>query len=295
MEALKTVLPIVIQLGLAALVLCVGLESTLNDVLYVLSRPVLLAKAFFAISVIVPTVAVLTLNWLPLTLPAKVGVIMMSLAALPPFVPGAELRAGGRRPYAYGLYVAFALLTVVIVPATVEVLDRLYGRDAEVSLSVLGGEVLVSVLVPLVIGMFIHARWPALAERAAPHVNRISMLILLVIVLLLVAKSWSAMMALIGNGTVLAVVIISAAAVAAGHLLGGPDPRDQVALATATATRHPGIALMVANGVSADKRVTAMVLLYVLVSLVVVTLYQQTMKRRGKAHDAAHPAVGSAH
>lgn len=293
METLKTVLPILIQVGLALLVLCVGLQSTLSDVLYVLRRPSLLAKAFVAISVVVPTVAVLTLYWLPLSLPGKVGVIMMSLAALPPFVPGAEMRAGGRLPYAYGLYVAFALLTVVIVPATVEVLDRIYGRDADVSLTTLGREVLLSVLVPLVIGMFIHARWPALAERAAPHINRIGMLILLVIVLLLVARSWSAMMALIGNGTVLAVVIISASAIAAGHLLGAPDPRDQVALATAAATRHPGIALMVANGLAVDKRVTAMILLYVLVSLVVVTLYQQMMKRRAKAH-VAHPVVGSA-
>jgi uncharacterized membrane protein len=67
-----------------------------------------------------------------------------------------------------------------------------------------------------------------------------------------------------------------------------------VALATAAATRHPGIALMVANGYQPDKRVTAMVLLYVLVSLVVVTIYQQVLKRRAKAYEAAHPAVGGA-
>ena len=294
MEALKTVLPILIQVGLALLVLCVGLQSTLDDVLYVLRRPTLLAKAFIAISVVVPTVAVLTLNWLPLSLPAKVGVIMMSLAALPPFVPGAEMRAGGRRPYAYGLYVAFALLTVIIVPATVAVLDRLYGRDADVSLSTLGREVLLSVLVPLTIGMLIHARWPQLAERLAPQINRIGMLVLVVILIPLLITAWPAIMSLIGNGTVLAVVIISVAAVAAGHILAAPDPRDQVALATAAATRHPGIALMVANGMAADKRVTAMILLYVLVSLAVVTIYQQTVKRRAKAYDAAHPAIGGA-
>ena len=72
---------------------------------------------------------------------------------------------------------------------------------------------------------------------------------------------WPAIVSLIGNGTVLAVVVISLAAIAAGHLLAAPDPRDQVALATAAATRHPGIALMVAGGYSPDKRVTAMILL----------------------------------
>jgi BASS family bile acid:Na+ symporter len=294
MDALKLVLPIIIQAGLALLVLAVGLQSTLDDLLYVLRRPALLARAFIAISIVVPTVAVLTVNWLPLGLPAKVGVIMMSLAALPPFAPGAELRAGGRRSYSYGLYAAFALLTIVIVPVTVEVLDRLFGRSAEVSLTVLSREVLLSVLLPLVVGMLIHARWPALAERIAPSVSKVSMAVLLVIVALLLYRAWPAMVSLIGNGTVLAVVVITVAAVAAGHLLAAPDPRDQVALATAAATRHPGIALMVANGFAPDKRVTAMILLYVLFSFASVTVYQQARKRMTKATGGGQPAVGGA-
>jgi bile acid:Na+ symporter, BASS family len=269
MDALKLFLPVIIQVGLGLLVLTVGLQSTLGDVLYVLRRPAVLARAFIAISIVVPAAAVLAVNWLPLTLPAKVGVIMMSLAALPPFVPGSEIRAGGRRSYSYGLYVAFALLTVIIVPATVEVLSHLFGRDAEVSLPTLGREVLLAVLAPLVIGMLIHARWPGPAERMAPTINAVSMLVLLV---------------------------ISLAAIAAGHLLGGPDPRDQVALATAAATRHPGIALMVAKGLSPDKRVTAMILLYVLVTLIVVTIYQQAVKRMAKAPrgGGGHAAIGGA-
>ncbi|HWF76072.1 MAG TPA: bile acid:sodium symporter [Caulobacteraceae bacterium] len=296
MDALKQLLPIIIQAGLALLVLSVGLQSTLDDLLYVLRRPALLGRAFVAISIVVPAAAVLAVNWLPLSLPVKVGVIMMSLAALPPFVPGSEIKAGGRRSYSYGLYAAFALLTVVIVPATVEVLDRLFGADAEVSLTVLGREVLLSVLLPLVVGMLIHTRWTALAERIAPVVSQVSMLVLIVIVGLLLYRAWPAMLSLIGNGTVLAVVVVSAAAIAAGHLLGGPDPRDKVALATAAAIRHPGIALMVANGFAPDKRVSAMILLYVLVTFVVVTIYQQAQKRLSRAPrgGGGHAAVGGA-
>ena len=294
MESLKLVLPIIIQVGLALLVLSVGLQSTLDDLLYVLRRPALLGRAFVAISVVVPAAAVLAVNWLPLSLPAKVGVIMMSLAALPPFVPGSEIKAGGRRSYSYGLYAAFALLTVIIVPATVEVLDRLFGTDAEVSLTVLGGEVLLSVLAPLVVGMLIHTRWPDVSERIGPIVSRISMLVLLIIVALLLFRAWPAMLALIGNGTVLAVVAISAAAIAAGHFLGGRDPRDKVALATAAAIRHPGIALMVANGAAPDKRVTAMILLYVLVTFVVVTIYQRGLMRLAKDPGGGRHAIGGA-
>ncbi len=291
MENLKVVLPIIIQGGLALLVLSVGLDARLEDALYVLRRPTRLARAFVAISIVVPVVAVLVVNWLPLSLPAKVGVVLMSLAALPPFVPGSEIKAGGRRSFSYGLYVAFAVLTVVIVPATVAVLDRLFGADAEVSLAVLGREVLVAVLVPLVIGMLVNARWPDLAAHIAPILSKASMAVLLLIVALLLIRAWPAMMSLIGNGTVLAVVVISVAAIAAGHFLGGPDPRDQVALATAAAIRHPGIALMVAGGLAPDKRVTAMILLYVLVTFVVVTIYQRVLMRQVKALAGGRPAA----
>ncbi len=294
MEALKTVLPLVIQGGLALLVLSIGLNSELEDALYVLRRPARLARAFIAISLVVPTVAVLVVSWLPLALPAKVGVILMSLAALPPFVPGSQLKAGGRRSYSYGLYVAFAVLTVVVVPATVAVLNRFFGADAEVSLAVLGRTVLLSVLVPLIIGMLINARWPDLAARMAPILSTASMAVLLLIVVLLVVRVWPAMMTLIGNGTVLSVVVISVAAIAAGHFLGGPDPRDRVALATAAAIRHPGIALMVAGGLAPDPRVTAMILLYVLVTFVVVTIYQRGLMRLAKPQAGGPAVIGGA-
>jgi bile acid:Na+ symporter, BASS family len=294
METLKLILPVVIQVGLGLLVLTVGLQSTLDDVLYVVRRPAVFGRAFIAISVVVPAVAVLVVNWLPLSLPVKVGVILMSLAALPPFVPGSETRAGGRRSYSYGLYVTFAVLTVLIVPATVAVLDRLFGADADVSLATLGREVLLAVLAPLVVGMLIRARWPGPAERMATPINLVSMIVLVLVVVLLLIPAWPAIMALIGNGTVLAVVVISVVAMVAGHLLGGPDPRDRVALATAAAIRHPGIALMVAKGMSPDKSVTAMILLYVLVSFAIVTAYQQVVKRRLKAPGEHHAAVGRA-
>ncbi|MBV9994847.1 MAG: bile acid:sodium symporter [Caulobacteraceae bacterium] len=282
MDSLKALLPIIIQAGVATLILCVGLDSTRDDVLYLARRPRQLARAFVAISIVPPAAAVLVTSVLPLPLPAKIGVILMALSPVPPFVPGSVLRGGGRRAYGYGLYAAFAVLTVIIVPATVQVLNWLYGASAEVSLRTLGIMVLGSVLAPLAVGMAVRARRPELAAAAAPAISKLALVLLLAILVLLIIGAWPAMMALIGDGTVLAVVAISLAAIAAGHLMGGPDPRDEVALATAAATRHPGIALMVANGLAPDKRVAAMIILYVLVSFTTVALYQAALKRRAK-------------
>jgi BASS family bile acid:Na+ symporter len=293
MEILKTLLPILIQTGIVSLVLGVGLDAGPEDALYLVRRPGQLAKAFVAIIVVAPVVAVLVTGILPLSLPARIGVIVMSAAAVPPFVPGSATRGGGRRAYVYGLYAAFALLTVVTVPVTVAALDKVYGSAAEAPLPKLIGMVLLTVLLPLAIGMAVRARWPAFAERVGPWISRVAMLLLLIILVLLVVRAWPAIVALVGNGTILAVVAISLAAIAAGHVLGGPDPRDQVALSTMAATRHPGIALMIAGSLTPDKSVSAMIVLYVLVSFVTVALYQAVLKRRSRAGSTASPRGGA--
>jgi BASS family bile acid:Na+ symporter len=288
MHLLQVLLPLLIQGSLAALVLAVGLDATLDDVLYLIRRPALLARAFLAISIIVPVVAVLVIRALPISLPSKVGVILMALAPVPPFVPGKDLKLGGHKSYVYGLYVAFAVLAVIIVPATVAVLNHLYGASADVPMGKLAGTVVFSVLLPLVVGMLLHARWPAATSAAAVWVGRLAVILVAIVVIPLLVKAWPAMLAMTGDGTVLAIALIVAAGAAAGHMLGGPDLADRAALANSAATRHPGIALMIATSIGADKRVTAIVLLFVIVALVIMTIYQQVLKR------LAHPKPGAA-
>jgi bile acid:Na+ symporter, BASS family len=288
MHLLQVLLPLLIQGSLAAVVLAVGLDATVDDVLYLFRRPALLAKAVLAISIIVPLVAVLVIRTLPISLPSKVGVILMALAPVPPFLPGKGLKAGGQKAYVYGLYVAFALLGVIIVPATVAVLDRLYGASADVPMGELTTTVVVSVLLPLALGMLLHARWPAATSAASVWVGRLAILLVAIVVLPLLVKAWPGMVAMTGDGTILAIALIVVAGVAAGHLLGGPELADRGVLATFAATRHPGIALMIATTSGADKRVTAIVLLFVIVALVIVAIYQQILKR------LAHPKPGAA-
>ena len=47
----------------------------------------------------------------------------------------------------------------------------------------------------------------------------------------------------------------------------------------ASAVRHPGIAMMLANANFADKRVTAAILLFLLVGLVIGTIYKAWIRR----------------
>jgi BASS family bile acid:Na+ symporter len=82
-----------------------------------------------------------------------------------------------------------------------------------------------------------------------------------------------------GNGMLLAFAAFVATGLLVGHLLGGPEPENRVVLALATASRHPGIAIALAQSAfPAQKLVVPAVLAYLLVSAVVSAAYLRWTK-----------------
>lgn len=282
METLKILLPFILKGSVAGVVMAIGLDATRDDILYFVRRPGGLGRALLAISVIVPLAAMGVMRFLPLSVEAKAGVILMALAPVPPFVPFRELKAGGRKEYVYGLFATFALLSVVIVPITVAALNRIYGTGVELSVAALTKMVVSTVLGPLALGMVIREGWPELAKQAAPWINRIGLILLVAGAVLIIVRAFPAILAMIGNGMVLGIVAIVVIGIVAGHILGGPDPRDRPALAISAATRHPGIAMMVGDAFSPDRRVDAAIMLFLLVALIVVSIYLAVLKRAAR-------------
>lgn len=279
MEVVKQLLPLLLSTSLAGLVLTVGLKADSGDLLYVLRRPALLLKAVLAVQIIPPVAAAVLIWFLPLEPVVKAGIMLMAISPVPPLVPGQELGVGARKEYAYGVYVAIALLTIVAVPLVYDLASRLFGRDHTLPVKLIASTVLTGVVLPLFLGMMIKRIAPAFAGRAAPLVYKISMLLVLLAFLPIAVVIWPALMALVGNGTILAMALLTAITLLGGHLLGGPTPMDRATLAVASSVRHPGIAMMIANAAFNDKRITAAVLLYMLVGLVVGVVYKQWFKR----------------
>jgi BASS family bile acid:Na+ symporter len=210
----------------------------------------------------------------------------MALSPVPPLVPGQQLSVGGRKEYAYGVYAILALLAVIVVPAGLALATRAFGRHDSIPVLSMAEFVLTGVVIPLAIGSAVRRLAPALAARLAPWTYRLSLLLVLLAFLPVVASLWPAIVGLIGNGTLLVMAAVVVISLVGGHLLGGPDRTDRANLAIASSVRHPGIAIMLANANFADHRVTAAVLLFMLVGLVVGVPYKQWIKR-----SAPHPAV----
>lgn len=287
---LKALLPLIVQLSLALVVVSVGLQAQWRDLVCALQRPGLLLRGLAAVNLVVPAVAVLMALILPLEAPVRAGIVLMAASPLAPLAPGKMLKGGAGASFVVGLYFALILLAMLIVPATFALLSLLFGVDATLPVGEIAAFLIPSVLVPLMAGLLLGRLLPRQAPNLARIASSIGMLVLLPVVVLLVWRAGAQMLALVGNGTLLAIAVTVVAGLAAGHLLGGPEPANRMALAAAAGIRHPGIASLVAQRHFDDPNVMPAIILFLLVGIIVVALYHAWAKRRLAAKAVPAPA-----
>lgn len=233
-----------------------------------------LLRALIAMNVAVPLVAVAVAKAFDLKLAVEIALLATAVSPIPPVLPGKQLKFGGRPAYVFGLLVGVSLAAILLVPLGVDILGRIFGREARLgfaSVAILIGK---SVLLPLVLGLTIAHFFPSVARRLAPVLSRIGNVMLLAGLLPLLISAWPAVKTLAGNGTLIAIVAVVIAAIAVGHFIGGPDPYDRTALGIFSAMRHPGVALAIATTNFHDnKMVTGAILLVVLTAAILTSIY----------------------
>lgn len=289
---MRELIPHILQIALILMILSVGLQAHWRDVASAAKGVHGIWRGVLAVNVAVPVTAVLMCMVIPLTTPVKIGIIVMAVSPLAPLVPGKLMRAGADTSRVVGLYALLVILSVVIVPATVALLSWLFPADATISVAAVGRLVLISILAPLAVGIAIASLAPALAQRLAKPVGLISNIALGVIVVALLVTQGRAMLALVGNGAVLVMAAAALSGIVAGHLLGGPSEIGRKSLALAAATRHPGIAALIAKtNFGGDHSIILAIVLFLLVSVLVSVAYQQWLKRRASGEGGAAAAT----
>jgi BASS family bile acid:Na+ symporter len=281
----------VLMLSFQASILCTvagfGLRSAPGDLTYLLARPGLLIRSLLAVLVVMPLVAVAIAASFDLRRPTEIALIALAMAPAPPLLLGREVKAGGRRSYGLALMLTLALLAIATVPLTIEVVQRLFDRQLGVAPGAIARIVLVMTVLPLVVGTAIRALMPALADRIAGPLSKVGTVLLLLAAVVLLAGTWRGVLAAVGGGTVVVMALFVTIGLMVGHLLGGPDPRDETVLALSSASRHPAIALTIASANFPDEHFAGTVILYLLVSTIVGMPYLKWQRRQVGAAAAA--------
>ena len=276
---LTALILLVLKISIMLNVLSLGLRAAHEDATYLFRHPRELARAFLSMNVIMPVVALGLGLALPLVPAVKIALVVISVSPVPPIFPRKTLKAGGRQEYVIGLLVAAAVLAIGVIPVTMELFGRLFDAPLQMPARSVAMLVLSTILAPLAVGIGVNLLAPAVAGRVAKPLGLLSTVFLAASALPVIASSFRDILSLMGDGTLLSVVAFALIGCIAGHLLGGPSGENSRVLASATASRHPGIAAAIAQvNFPQEKLVLPAIALYLIVNGIVYALFSAGVK-----------------
>jgi BASS family bile acid:Na+ symporter len=272
------------MLGLQVSIVCTvfgyGLKTPTASLRDVRRRPALLARSVICVLVVAPALAFALTRLFEIRHEVEVALLALAISPVPPLLPMKEMKAGGRISYGLGLLALLALLSIVTIPLAIEVLQRLFNRPLAVAPFAVARLALITVLVPFVAGLVVHARAPVMAARIAPGLSLGAKLLLAAGAIALLAGVWRSVWDATGHGAVVAITAFIVASLAVGHLLGGPDRETSVVLGLSCACRHPAIAFAIASANFPDQRFGGAIILYLLMSALIGVAYVRWNRSR---------------
>jgi bile acid:Na+ symporter, BASS family len=275
------ILPMLIT-SVASYVFTLGLHADLDDALYVLKRPALLLRAILSMYVIMVLIAVISATIFDLALPVKIAILALAISPIPPLLPKRQEKSGGSESYVVGLLVAAVVLSIILIPLSVELFGRYFHTDVHVAPGRIIPLVLMTVLAPLFLGILVRRLWPHAANRLIKPISLLSTILLVAGALPIIFSMSGAIWNVITGNGILALILFSAIGLAVGYGLGGPDRDNRAALALATSARHPGIALTIAGLTFPEHKpaVMALIACHLLIGVIIFIAIMASHRRR---------------
>jgi predicted Na+-dependent transporter len=229
--------------------LSMGLSLTVSQILQPLRKPRLVIMALAANFVIVPAIAFALSRIIPLDQSVQIGLLLLGTAAGAPFLPKLAQIAKANVAFAVGLMTMLVIVTIVYLPIVLPLLLPGVKVDAgKIALSLI-----VTMLVPLIVGLFIKARYEGAAGELQPVMSPISNISLVLLLVLMLGLNFRNVIDLFGTGAILATLLLLAIAVLGGYLLGGPGTETKQVLALGSGQRNLAAAFIIATSNFADQ------------------------------------------
>lgn len=219
------------------------------------------------------------------------GLLLLATAAGAPFMIKLTAVAGGNIGMAAGLLVMLIVATMAYMPIVMPLLHPEIAVDA----MAIARPLVLSMLLPLVVGLIIDSRFPSIAERLRPSTNTVSTLSLLALLASLLILHFEAILPLLTWNAVLAALVFPLGAFGIGHLL---ERRGVIAgevLALGTAQRNVAAALVVATQSFEGRTITIMIVFVAIVTLALLFLIAWATGKRKPPSDTADAGTGASH
>jgi BASS family bile acid:Na+ symporter len=244
-----------------------GLELNLHETLKSLRSLRVLALTLGWCWVVGPALAILLTKILPMAEPYAVGLLIFGLAPTAPMLPILIRRARADISLAAAIMPLAVVSTVILMP----LLAPLLIPGLTLSSWDIGKPLLLTVLLPLVIGVAIKVYAARVADKMFPWVKKIAGISTLLLLGFVVFLHWRELLSALGSFGIAAQVLFILGMALVSYTFGfGLNQAQRSAMALAVCTRN-GSAMLVAITAfpNLDPNLMAMILLAVPVPLVV--------------------------
>jgi BASS family bile acid:Na+ symporter len=281
-EFLSRLLSITTLVFAVSSMLSVGFSYTVRELIEPLRNARLVIGALVANFVLVPLLAYAITAFLSLGEAREIGLLLVATAAGAPFVIKLTQAADGDLALAAGLLVLLVVVTIGYMPIVVP----LIAPEAAVSALSIATPLVLTMLLPLGIGLFVDARFEGLADRLQPIMNKVSTAALVVLLVTTVLTNGGRLLDVVGTGAILAALLFIAGAFIIGYLLGmtGRGTREELGLATAQ--RNIAAATVVATQSFGDPDTLVMVVVTSLIAMVILFPLAGALRKRQENRDA---------
>lgn len=253
-----------------------GLGLRMNEIVAPLRNGRLVAQGLLANFVMMPLVALGLAKVMGLDESLAIGLLLLGAAGGAPFLPKLAQISRGNLAFAVGLMVLLMVITVAYLPIVLPWLLP----GVSVSPAQIARSLVLLMLLPLGAALAVNAKWPDIAAKVKPALDKTSNLSLMALIALLTVLNFRSVMAVFGTGGIFAGVAFLAVGYAVGWVLGGPAADTRQVLALGTAQRNIAAALVVANQSFDDPDVVVMVVVVAIVGLLTLMPLARALGRR---------------
>ena len=241
-----------------------GLSLTVAQIVQPLKNARLVILALLANFVLVPLLAFGITKVVPMDEALQVGLIVLATTAGAPFLVKEVQAAKGNLSLGVGLMFLLMVVTIFYVPIVLPLLLP----GVEVNAWDIAKSLIVTMLIPIVLGLMFRSHSPEDAQQWAPLMNKVSGIALLIMLVTGLGLNVSNIIDLIGSRGFLALILFVVGSLLIGMVLGGRDPAVRSVLGLGTAQRNVAAAILVTTLNFGD----TMTLPFVLVASIVLPL-----------------------
>jgi BASS family bile acid:Na+ symporter len=276
-EVLQILTDLITFVFVLSTMLSIGLVLTIKQIINPLKNVRFVILSIVANFIIIPAIAYLIITFLPLDRPLQIGLILVACAAGAPALPKLAQIAKADVAASVGLMVLLIVITIIFLPLVLPLMLP----GVEVGIWAIAQNLLLMMLLPLVIALFVRARWANIAEKLSKIFTRAANYSLIILIVLTIVVNFQYIINLFGSYGILASFIVVGFGFGAGYLLGGPATGTKRVLSLGTGQRNIAAAMIVALQ-NFDEAVLVMVIVFSVITLVVAVPLAGEFGRRSR-------------